>query len=326
MCGSRPETAGGRIRAGDLHGNCASVAVGGAWQSRLASVTMAGHREELPLLGGVAALLGASVVEHTGAGACRVFSGDGLVAKLGPPDVVAREAAVLSTSLPVSKPVLVDAGPGWLVMTAEADDEGPWSDDQLTAALADLARLHDAFGGGAVASAPGLAGAPLRRPFSSEGADELLGPSRRLGVPLPAPLARMLADPSPLLAAAGEEPATLLHGDPWPGNVRRPFPGRRVWIDWEMAGVGPAAADLATWLNQTPWHPGVPAAALEGREVEIYLSSRSRPVDRARFTRALHAATVLWFLAYDVPHLAAGTPTDRAETLVAGALATLGRL
>jgi hypothetical protein len=287
---------------------------------------MAGHPEELPLQGGVAALLGASAVEHTGAGACRVFSGDGLVAKIGPPDVVAREVAVLSTSLPVSKPVLVDAGEGWLVMTAEADDDGPWSDDQLASALADLARLHDRFGGGAVASAAELAGAPLRRPFSSDGADELLDPSRRLGFPLPAPLARMLADPGPLLAAAGEEPATLLHGDPWPGNVRRPSPERRVWIDWEMAGVGPAAADVATWLNQTAWHPGVPAGALEGREVEIYLSCCSRPVDRARFSRALHAATVLWFLVYDVPHLAAGAPADRAGSLVAGALAALRRL
>lgn len=287
---------------------------------------MAGHQEELPLLGGVAALLGASIVEHTGAGACRVFSGDGLVAKVGPPDVVAREAAVLSSPLPVSKPVLVEAGPGWLVMTAEADDEGPWSESQLAAALADLARLHDAFGDGAVASAPGLDGAPLRRPFSPEGSDEILVPVRRLGFPLPAPLARVLADPGPLLAAAGEEPATLLHGDPWPGNVRRPSPGRRVWIDWEMAGVGPAAADLATWCNQTPWHPGVPAGALEGREVEIYLSFRSRPVDRTRFTRALHAAAVLWFLAYDVPRLAAGAPADRTATMVAEALAALGRL
>jgi hypothetical protein len=297
-----------------------------ARQLRLASVTMADHQEELPLLGDVAALLGAFPVEHTGAGACRVFSGDGLVAKLGPPDIVAREAAVLSTSLPVSKPVLVDAGPGWLVMTAEADDGGPWSEEQLGAAVADLARLHDAFGGGAVSSTPSLSGAPLRRPFSSEGADELLDPSRRLGFPLPAPLARMLADPGALLAAAGEEPVTLLHGDPWPGNVRRPSAERRVWIDWEMAGIGPAAADLATWLNQTPWHTGAAAEALGGQEVEIYLSARSRPVDRARFTRALHAATVLWFLAYDVPHLAAGTATDRAESLVAGALSALGRL
>jgi len=283
---------------------------------------MAGHPEELPLLGGVAALLGASMVEHEGAGACRVISGGGLVAKIGPPDVVAREAAVLATPLPVSKPVLVDTGPGWLVMTAEPDDDGPWGEDELQAALGDLARLHDAFAPGAAA----LADAPLRRPFSPEGADLLLEPVRRLGFDLPAALGRVLADPAVLLAAASDEPVTLLHGDPWPGNVLRPSPGRRVWIDWEMAGVGPAAADLATWLGQTPWHAGVPDGALAGREVEIYLSSRSRPVDDpVRFERALHAATVLWFLAYDVPQLA-GAPAGRADMLISAAQAALDRL
>ena len=284
---------------------------------------MAGHPEELPLLEGVAALLGASIVEHEGGGACRVISGGGLVAKIGPPDVVAREAAVLATPLPVSKPVLVDSGPGWLVMTAEPDDDGPWAEDELRAALGDLARLHDAFAPGDTAA---LAGAPLRRPFSPEGADLLLEPVRRLGFDLPAALARVLADPAVLVAAASDEPATLLHGDPWPGTVLRPSRGRRVWIDWEMAGMGPAAADLATWLGQTPWHAGVPGGALGGGEVEIYLSSRSRPVvDRARFDRALHAATVLWFLAYDVPHLA-DPPADRAERLISVALAALDRL
>jgi hypothetical protein len=271
--------------------------------------------------GGVVALLGASVVERSGAGDCRVFSGAGLVAKVGPPDVVAREAAVLATPLPLSKPVLVDTGPGWLVMTADGDDPGPWRKGELQASLADLARLHDTF-----EEAVGLPAEHLRRPFTTEGAATLLGPVRRLGFDLPASLAQVLADPTVILAAAAEEPVTLLHGDPWPGNVLRPSAGRRVWIDWEMASVGPAAADVATWLNQTPWHERVPEGALGGREVEIYLSTRSRPVDRSRFKRALHAAAVLWFLAYDVPHLAAGAAEDQAETLVEGALHALDRL
>ncbi|MEW6474203.1 MAG: phosphotransferase [Actinomycetota bacterium] len=292
---------------------------------------MAGHPEELPLLGGVAALLGASVVEHEGAGACRVFSGGGLVAKVGPPEVIAREAAVLRTPLPLSVPVVVDSGPGWLVMTAEPDDERPWPEEELAAALADLARLHDAFLAAEITGEPPAvgAGAVLRRPFTPDGADLLLEPVRRLGFELPAPLAAVLRDPSALLAAAADsgEPATLLHGDPWPGNVLRPSPGRRVWIDWELAGVGPAAADLASWINQTHWHPRVPAGALGGREVEIYLSSRSRPVDRVRFERARHAATVLWFLTYDVPQLAAGAgPPAGVETVIAAALAALDRL
>ena len=261
-----------------------------------------GHGEpmEEPLPGGIVALLGATVVEHPGGGACRVVSGGGLVAKVGPPDVVAREAAMLATPLPVRVPVLVDRGPDWIVMTAVDDDDGPWSQQELHGALADLAQLHDEF----EHSEPLQA---LRRPFTPAGADALLAPVRRLGVPLPPRLASLLADPAPLLAATADEPRTVLHGDPWPGNVLRPSAGRRVWIDWEMASVGPAAADLATWLNQTPWHPGVPAETVDsqGETVEIYLSSRSRAVDRERFLRALEAASVLWFLAFDVPQLAA---------------------
>lgn len=292
MCGSRPKTAGGRIRAGDLH------AVSRTRRSPRVHGLMAGHRQETPLPGEVVALLGAGLLEQTGAGACRVVSGGGLVAKVGPPEVVAREAALLRTPLPVGVPALVDAGHGWLVATAEDDDDTPWSADELRAALSDLAHLHDAFAG----SVPDGVRPVLRRPFSAEGAGALLGPVRGLRFPLPDELAALLHDPTPLLEAAGREPLTVLHGDPWPGNVLRPSPGRRVWIDWELASLGPAAADVASWLNQTPWHTGSPADG----HLDAYLAARSRPVEPERFERALDAATVLWFLAYDVPPLATG--------------------
>lgn len=261
---------------------------------------MAGHheREETSLPGAVTALLGADIVDHSGAGACRVVSGGGLVAKVGPPDVVAREASVLASPLPVTVPLLVDAGPGWMVMTAEDDDGGPWEEPDLHAALSDLACLHDAFNSFTIEDGDAF----LRRPFSPDGVAALLAPSRRLSFPLPGVLAALLDDPAPILAAAEEEPVTVLHGDPWPANILRPAPGRRVWLDWELASLGPAAADVASWLSQTPWHTGVPADG----HLETYLAARSLPVDRPRFERALDAALVLWFLAYDVPRLAAG--------------------
>ena len=261
---------------------------------------MAGHgeREETSLPGAVTALLGADIVDHSGAGACRVVSGGGLVAKVGPPDVVAREASVLATPLPVSVPLLVDAGPGWLVMTAEDDDASPWEEPELRAALSDLARLHDAFQSFTLEDGDAF----LRQPFSPEGVEALLAPTRRLSFPLPDALADLLDDPAPIVAAAEAEPMTVLHGDPWPANILRPAPGRRVWVDWELASLGPAAADLASWLGQTPWHTGMPGDG----HLEAYVAARSLPVDRPGFERALDAATVLWFLAYDVPRLAAG--------------------
>jgi len=261
---------------------------------------MAGHREreEMTLPGAVTALLGADIVDHSVAGACRVVSGGGLVAKVGPPDVVAREASVLATPLPVTVPLLIDAGPGWMVMTAEDDDGSPWEEPDLHAALSDLACLHDAFHSFTLEDGDAF----LRRPFSPEGVEALLAPMRRLSFPLPEALAELLDDPTPIVAAAEAEPATVLHGDPWPANILRPAPGRRVWVDWELASVGPAAADVASWLGQTPWHTGLPADG----HLEAYLAARSLSVDGPGFERALDAAMVLWFLAYDVPRLAAG--------------------
>jgi hypothetical protein len=285
---------------------------------------MSRRPEELALPSPVGALLGSAVVEHPGVGDCRVVSGGGLVAKVGPAPLVDRELALLGASLPLSVPTLVDAGRGWLVTRAEADDDGPWSEDDVHGALADLARLHDAFED----AVPDGLGKVLRRPFTPEGADLLLEPTRRLGFPLPAPLARLLDDPTVLVGAAGSEPPTLLHGDPWPGNVLRPAAGRRVWVDWELASVGPAAADLASWLDQAPWH-AAPAPVFGGSErgyrddAGIYLAARSRPVERRAFDQARDAATVLWFLAYDVAHLAElpGTGGRRgSETVLTKAL------
>ncbi len=278
------------------------------------------EREERSLPGAVTALLGTDIVDYSGAGACRVVSGGGLVAKVGPPDIVAREASVLATPLPLSVPVLVDAGPGWLVMTAEDDDGSPWEEPDLHAALSDLARLHDAF----QSSALGDTEAFLRRPFSPDGVETLLAPIRRLSFPLPGALADLLDDPTPIVAVAEGEPATVLHGDPWPANVLRPAPGRRFWVDWELASVGPAAADVASWLGQTPWHTGAPADG----HLEAYLTARSLAVDRSRFERVLDAATVLWFLAYDVPRMAAGQYPGRAllERAMALPLAAAERL
>jgi hypothetical protein len=87
-------------------------------------------------------------------------------------------------------------------------------------------------------------------------------------------------------------------------------------VDWELASLGPAAADVASWLGQTPWHTGAPADG----HLEAYLAARALPIDRPCFERALDAATVLWFLAYDMAQPAANRP-GRALTLPALAAA-----
>ncbi len=251
----------------------------------------------------VAALLGAGPTERSGRGAGRVLSGNGRVARIGPPEAIAREVFVLGLEeLPVTVPPLVAAGQGWVVTAEVADDEDPWSDADLDGALADLARLHDAFEG----ALPSGAVPVLRRPFDGATTEALLGPARPHAAALPSLLAGLLADPTPLLEVLGGEPVTLTHGDPWPANIRRPGPGRRVWVDWEQASAAPAAADLATWLDQTPWHLRREVDA--GGHLSAYLDARRRPVDPAAFRRAVDAASVMWFLAFDVSELAAAPP------------------
>ena len=55
-------------------------------------------------------------------------------------------------------------------------------------------------------------------------------------------------DPSPLVAAYGSTPMTLLHGNWKLGNLGTDDHGRSVVIEWEDPGRGPAAVDLAWYL------------------------------------------------------------------------------
>ena len=55
-------------------------------------------------------------------------------------------------------------------------------------------------------------------------------------------------DPSPLVAALAETPATLLHGDWKLGNLGEHPDGRTILLDWDRTGSGPATFELAWYL------------------------------------------------------------------------------
>jgi thiamine kinase-like enzyme len=77
---------------------------------------------------------------------------------------------------------------------------------------------------------------------------------------------------------------------------------RLVWIDWCHASVGPPVADLASWLDQTPFAIGRPIDRLT--HINAYLEAWESPPERDTFLKSLDAARVLWFFAYDLPQLA----------------------
>ena len=239
-------------------------------------------------------------------GSSRVLLGNGLVLKVGPEDRAAREAFVLGDlrGLPLRVPRLLEAGEGWLLLEAVevADRDGAsWRD----ATLADLARLHESYAEKQVLHDP-----RLRSVTASELArltEHCVALAGELE--LPAPLRVLIADLEPLLVEL-RDARTLVHGDAWPGNVLSAIDGGRCWIDWEEAGVGHPALDLATWLHGSPW---VPPADDPERDLAAYLEARTDGVNEPRFRRAVDAAVVLLFLLLDLPGLAEWDSEARRE-------------
>jgi Phosphotransferase enzyme family len=246
--------------------------------------------------------LGSSPMELARIGSSRVFRGDDLMAKFGPPERIAREAFLFgeaSALMPIGVPVLVEAGPGW-ILTQDPGIE-PLSPNDVSP-LAGLASVHELF-----QTATGIDHERFRDVFGRERAG-LLATARASSIAdsLPEPLASLLAEPSPLLSIVDAEPRTLVHGDAGPSNVVARGPDDLVWLNWEDAGAGPAAFDLAVWLYGSPRAPG--AMSPEGA-LGAYLAARTTPIDPGGFKRAVDAAAVLGFLLLDAGDL----PVDETD-------------
>ncbi|MGZ5213566.1 MAG: phosphotransferase family protein [Actinomycetota bacterium] len=248
--------------------------------------------------------LGPAPQDLTRFGSSRVLRGNGLVAKSGPAERIAREAFLFGEAaalMPVGVPKLVDAGPGWLLMEDVGGEPVPPED---VSPLEGLARVHELFEG-----ATGIEHERFRDVFGRE-REGLLSEAHvsANAAALPEPLSSLLADPSPLVAIVESQPRTLVHGDAWPGNVLTHGPKDFVWLDWAESGAGPAAFDLAVWLYGSPWAPG--STSPEGA-LGAYLAARTTRVDPPAFKRAVDAAAILGFL---LAHLA--RLTDREPDLI----------
>jgi aminoglycoside phosphotransferase (APT) family kinase protein len=248
--------------------------------------------------------LGSAPEDLTRLGSSRVERGNGLVAKCGTPEGIAREAFLFAEAaalMPVGLPVLVEAGPGWILM----EDVGgePVSPTDVSP-LEGLARMHELFQG-----ATGIEHERFRDVFGRE-REALLSQARSSAnaAALPEPLASLLRDPSRLVAIVDAQPRTLVHGDAWPGNVLATGPKDFIWLDWTQSGAGPAAFDLAVWLYGSPWAPG--STSPEGA-LGAYLAARTTPVDPPAFKRAVDASAVLGFLLTYLARL-----TDREPDLI----------
>jgi len=247
--------------------------------------------------------LGPSPQDLTRLGSSRVLRGNGLVAKVGTPEGIARETFLFGEAaalLPVGVPTLVASGPDWILMEDVGGEPAPPDD---VAPLVGLAQMHELFAG-----ATGVEHERFRDVFGRE-REGLLALARGSAnaAALPDPLASLLDDPSPLDEMLAGEPRTLVHGDAWPGNVLtrgKDF----VWLDWSESGAGPAAYDLSSWLYGSAWAPG--STSPEGA-LGAYLAARTTKVEPSRFKRAVDACAVLGFLLTQLARL-----TDREPELI----------
>jgi hypothetical protein len=128
----------------------------------------------------------------------------------------------------------------------------------------------------------------------------------------------MMCDRTPLVEALRELPRTFLHGDPGPrnGGLRWPPGGEHgvsgstelVLIDWEWAGVGPAALDLGPVVMKLPLicDPTQPmpeacwSNELPDFYFERYRAAGGTQLDREACRRSCDLGLAVWWL-FDGP-------------------------
>jgi hypothetical protein len=182
-----------------------------------------------------------------------------------------REVGVyssLAAHLPLSTPAMIVGSPSgdWLVLEAIEDisDSDDWDAEAYRAAIDALVELHDRFWnlGEDLLAYPWLS-RPLDADFEVHVAAAKQAYERIVEEGQPrafsAKPARMQVLEA-LIENAGtlsepllKEPATLLHGDYWPGNIAMLPENALMVYDWQLAGVGPGIIDLLVFINKSAW-------------------------------------------------------------------------
>jgi hypothetical protein len=197
-----------------------------------------------------------------------------------------------------------------------ADHGDTWSESETWCLLDDLASLHAAFAG-----VSELRGSVIDCPLDVYFA-RISAYGNRTGLELPPELDQALMQPQSLLAILDDSEWTLVHGDPYRQNIRRPDRDHRVWIDWEDAVVAPVAWDLAAWMLDGPWHF---ARSFDRDSMLTRYLSGSKSVTRSALEPALDAALVLITASQNLVELQASMGSDALAAFVSERLDALGR-
>jgi hypothetical protein len=185
----------------------------------------------------------------------------------------------MSVQLPVRVPQLLATHPegNWLVLNLLPESIPPenWTAEHYRFAVEQLVVLHDRFWG----LGDDLAAyAWLARPLGSD--YSIFMQAARYGVrrlvdkvtsnlitrdqSLVRMLKRLVEHADLITAALRTGPATLLHGDYWPGNIAL-YPDNTITVyDWQQAAIGPGILDLFHFVQASQWYLGaLPVTAEE---------------------------------------------------------------
>lgn len=176
--------------------------------------------------------------------------------------------SVLAEHLPVRTPPLAAYHPGgdWLAFGLLADGRPPedWRVTDYLLATDQLVALHDRFWG---LGEDLTVYQWLLRPLDAElnlhvsavesGAFKIANIQNRnrfrRDKDLQRIIKRIVQHLQSILAPLRAAPATLLHGDYWPGNIHVHPDGSLTVFDWEQAAIGPGVLDLVHFLLTSRW-------------------------------------------------------------------------
>lgn len=175
----------------------------------------------------------------------------------------------LAEQIPIGVPTLLADQPDgeWMVFeyiqTDLASDQ--WTADHYLYAMDNLAILHDRFWRlEEVLGIYNWLARPLTRDLeiylqaATTGTQRLLNKGSLPIFQLETGYLEMLQD---LVGHAGfiaqelrKLPATLIHGDYWPGNLVQAQGGKLLALDWQMVGIGPGLLDLVKFTQASRWN------------------------------------------------------------------------